>query len=667
MTDTLAQTPDTALQTRAINAIRALTIDATEAAGDGHPGMPLGAAAMGYALWTKFLRHNPKNPTWFNRDRFVQSAGHGSMLIYSLLHLTGYDLPMEELKGYRQWGSKTPGHPEYGHTPGVETTTGPLGQGISTAVGMALAEAHLAARFNRPGFAIIDHYTYVIASDGDLMEGVSAEASSLAGHLGLGKLIVLYDDNHVTIDGKTEITFTEDVLARYRAYGWHTERVDDGNDVAAITAALTRAKADTARPSLIAVRTIIGYGSPNKAGTSAVHGSVLGAEEAARTKANLGIDWPAFTVPDDVLAHYRQAVAAGAAAERAWQERFSAYQAAYPELADELLRAIAGEVPDVADLLPRFAVGGQDATRNSSHKVLNAIAGRVRTLVGGSADLAGSNKTTLAEGGFIQRGHYAGRNIHFGVREHAMGAIANGLALHGGLMPYIGTFLIFSDYLRPSLRLAALMGIKVIYLFTHDSIGLGGDGPTHQPVEHLMSLRAIPNLLLLRPADANETAQAWEIAVKHRGGPVVLALTRQNVPHLAIPQGAVAKGAYVLSEASGALRLLLVATGSEVALALAAKEALERDGIGTRVVSMPSWELFERQDAAYRAAVLPAGVPRLALEAGATLGWSRYLGSRGEVIGVDRFGASAPGETVMAQYGFTVDNVLSVARRLLAT
>lgn len=662
--DTLTYPPDTALQTRAINAIRALTIDATEATGDGHPGMPMGAAAMGYTLWTRFLQHNPHNPSWFNRDRFVQSAGHGSMLLYSLLHLTGYDLPMAELKRYRQWGSQTPGHPEYGHTPGVETTTGPLGQGVSTAVGMALAEAHLAARFNRPGFDIIDHYTYVIASDGDLMEGVSAEASSLAGHLGLGKLIVLYDDNQITIDGKTEITFTEDVLKRYQAYGWHTERVEDGNDVAAIMAALERAKVDP-RPSLIAVRTVIGYGSPNKAGSSAAHGSVLGAEEAKRTKDHLGLDWPAFSVPEDVLAHYQEAVTAGAAAEQRWQERLAAYQAAHPELAAELQRTMAGEVPEVHDLLPRFEVGGKDATRNSSHQVLNAIAGRVKELVGGSADLAGSNKTTLKGVAFMQRGHYAGRNIHFGVREHGMGAIANGLALHGGVIPYVATFLIFSDYLRPSLRLAALMGIKVIYLFTHDSIGLGGDGPTHQPIEHLMSLRAIPNLLLLRPADANETTQAWEVAVKQQGGPVVLALSRQDLPHLAIPQGAVVKGAYVLSESSGPLRLVLVATGSEVSLALAAQAALTQGGIGTRVVSMPSWELFDRQEAAYRDAVLPQGVPRLALEAGATLGWYKYLGATGSVIGVDRFGASAPGEEVMARYGFNVESVVQAAKQLL--
>ncbi len=678
---------DPALSQRSVNAVRALTIDATQAAGDGHPGMPLGAAAMGYTLFAHTMRYDPRDPTWANRDRYVQSAGHGSMLLYSLLHLTGFELPMEELKRYRQWGSLTPGHPEHGHTVGVETTTGPLGQGISTAVGMALAEAHLAARYNRPGFDVVDHHTYVIASDGDLMEGVAAEASSFAGHHGLGKLIVLYDDNGISIDGPTSITFTEDVPARYRAYGWHVQTIADGNDVLALRRALTAARNETTRPSLIAVRTVIGYGSPKLAGTSKVHGSVLGAEEAEATKANLGIDWPAFTVPDDVLRHMRSAVARGAEARGAWQALFERYRAANPELAAEFERVTSGELPEGFDAdLPSYPVGKSVATRKASLDAINALAKHLPELVGGSADLAGSNYTDIVGETAMRAGDYAGRIIHFGIREHAMAAIANGLNLHGGLRPFVATFLIFSDYLRPSLRLSALMGQGVVYDFTHDSIALGGDGPTHQPIGELAALRAIPGLDVIRPADANETAQAWASALRSSSRPTALAFTRQNVPNLAVPAGAVARGAYVLAEAgaSGGLAeggagatltpdpsvvpdLILIGTGSEVQLCLAARDALEAEGVRTRVVSLPSFEVFARQDAGYRAAVLPSATrARVAVEAGATFGWERYTGDLGEVVGIDRFGASAPGDIVMREYGFTKENVVAAARRTLA-
>lgn len=655
--------------TRAINAVRALTIDATQAAGDGHPGMPMGSAPMGYVLYVDAMRHDPTHPRWPNRDRYVQSAGHGSMLQYSLLHLTGYDLPMEELKRYRQWGSRTPGHPEYGHTVGVETTTGPLGQGISTAVGMALAEAHLAARYNRPGFEVIDHRTYVIASDGDLMEGVSGEASSFAGHLGLGKLIVLYDDNGISIDGKTEITFSEDVLARYAAYGWHVQRVADGEDALAIRRAVRAAEVETARPSLIAVRTVIGFGAPQLAGTSKVHGSPLGAEEAAAAKANLGIDWPEFTVPDDVLRRTRAVRERGAKAREEWEALFAAYGREYPEEAAELKATFDGAAPDLSALdLPAFEPGGKVATRKASAAALNAVAAVVPGMVGGSADLAGSNYTDLEGEKPMLPGDFSGRIIHFGVREHGMAAIANGLSLQG-LSPFVATFLVFSDYLKPALRLAALMNQGVVYVLTHDSIGLGGDGPTHQPVEHLMALRAVPNVVVIRPADGNETAQAWRLAAERREGPTVLALTRQNVPNLNVPAGAVAKGGYVIAEPNGASHpdLILIGTGSEVALCLEARERLEAEGTRTRVVSLPSFELFEAQDAAYRESVLPASVTaRVTVEAGATLGWERYAGDRGVIIGLDRFGASAPGDVVMRELGFTADAVFAAAKKAVA-
>ncbi len=678
---------DPALETRAVNAIRALVVDAVEASGDGHPGMPMGTAAMGYTLFTQVMRYNPKNAKWPNRDRYIQSAGHGSMLQYSLLHLAGFELSMQELRDYRQWGSKTPGHPEYGYTEGIETTTGPLGQGISSAVGMALAEAHLAARYNRPGFDVVDHHTYVIAGDGDLMEGVSSEASSLAGHLGLGKLIVLYDDNGITIDGGTEITFTEDVPKRYEAYGWHTQIVEDGNDVAALRAAIEAAKAETERPSLISVRTIIGFGSPNLADTSKVHGSPLGSKEAELTKENLGIDWPAFTVPDDVLELYRSAVPRGEEAERAWRDLFERYRAEHPELAAEFERTTARELPDGFDAdLPTFEVGESVATRKASNVALNALARKLPELVGGSADLAGSNYTDIEGETAMKKGDYAGRIIHFGVREHAMGAIANGLTVHGGTRAFVATFLVFSDYLKPALRLSALMGQGVIYVFTHDSVGLGGDGPTHQPIGHLMALRSTPNVRLVRPADANETAQAWAFAVSAENTPTAFALTRQNVPNLKIPAGAVKRGAYVLAEAGaqGGLKegaagawtdppanpvtpdLILIGTGSEVQLCLAARDVLEAEGVRTRVVSMPSFELFEEQERDYQHAVLPPGVrARVTVEAGATLGWERYAGELGETVGIDHFGASAPGDVALREFGFTPENVVEAARRTL--
>ncbi len=671
------QPADPTLVERAVDTIRALTIDATQASGDGHPGMPMGAAAMGYTLFARAMRYDPSDPRWPNRDRYVQSAGHGSMLQYALLHLTGFDLPMAELERYRQWGSRTPGHPEYGHTVGVETTTGPLGQGISTAVGMALAEAHLAARYNRPGFDVIDHHTFVIASDGDLMEGVSGEASSFAGHHGLGKLIVLYDDNGISIDGPTDITFTEDVAARYRAYGWHVQTVEDGNDVDALERAVAAAKAEAGRPSLICVRTVIGYGAPNLAGTSKVHGSPLGAEEARLAKANLGIDWPEFTVPDDVLEHMRGAVDRGAAASRAWRAAFARYQEAHPALAAELQRLWDGTLPDgYAASLPQYAQGSAKATRKASQEAMNALAARVPELLGGSADLAGSNFTDIAGERAMRPGDMSGRIVHFGIREHAMAAIANGLALHGGVRPFVATFLVFSDYLKPALRLSALMGQPVVYVFTHDSIGLGGDGPTHQPIEHLMALRAVPNLTVLRPADPNETAQAWQLALERRDGPTALVLTRQNVAALTVPAGAVARGGYVVADAPAGdgLRgdgddpdVLLIATGSEVGLCLAARERLAQEGVGARVVSLPSFELFEAQDAAYRETVLPPTVrARVTVEAGATLGWARYAGDAGVIVGLDRFGASAPGDTLFERFGFTAERVADAARTTMA-
>jgi transketolase len=655
-----------------INTLRTLAIDGVQKANSGHPGMPMGAAAMAYVLWTRFLRHNPVNPSWPDRDRFVLSAGHGSMLLYSLLHLTGYDLSLEELKNFRQWGSRTPGHPEHGLTPGVETTTGPLGQGFANGVGMAIAEAYLAAHFNRPGYKIVDHYVYAIVSDGDLMEGIASEAASLAGHLRLGKLIYLYDDNRISIEGSTDLTFTEDRGQRFEAYGWHVQRVD-GYDLEGIAAAIRAAQADP-RPSLIIARTHIGYGSPNKQDTAEVHGAPLGEEEVRLTKENLG--WPTeppFLIPEEALAHFRKALEKGRAWEADWQARFDAYATEYPDLAEEWRMAMAGELPTGWDAdLPTFRPeDGPMATRVASGKVLNAIAPYLPTLIGGSADLAPSCKTYLNGYGDFFADNPGGRNLHFGVREHAMGGILSGLALHGGVIPYGSTFLVFSDYMRPSIRLAAMMELPVIYVFTHDSIGIGEDGPTHQPIEQLASLRAIPHLTVIRPADANETVAAWRVALEHREGPVALLLTRQKLPVLdratLAPADRLARGAYVLADvAGGRPDIILIATGSEVHVALAARERLAEQGVRARVVNMPSWELFERQPRSYRDEVLPPEVTaRLAIEAGVPQGWFRYVGEGGDVIGIERFGASAPYKVLWEKYGFTAENVAARALEML--
>ncbi|MGD8954672.1 MAG: transketolase [Desulfobacterales bacterium] len=657
-----------------INTIRMLAADAVEKARSGHPGMPMGAAAMAYVLWTRFLRHNPQNPAWPDRDRFVLSAGHGSMLLYSLLHLTGYDLALDELKNFRQWESKTPGHPEHGITPGVETTTGPLGQGFANGVGMAIAEHHLASVFNRPGREIVNHFTYGIVSDGDLMEGISHEAASLAGHLGLGKLIYLYDDNHISIEGSTDIAFTEDRLKRFAAYGWHVQQVTDGNDLEQLSAAITAAREETRRPSFIAVRTHIGYGSPNKQDTSGVHGEPLGAEELKLTKQNL--NWPAepaFYLPEEAVSHFHEALEKGAQLDRNWQEAFAAYQTAHPELAARWRQWTDGSLPEAWEgEMPVFNADTKGiATRVASGKVLNAIAGRITNLMGGSADLAPSTKTLIDNEGDFQPPGFGGRNMRFGVREHAMGGILNGMSLHGGLIPYGATFLIFSDYMRPAIRLAALMKLHVIYVFTHDSIGLGEDGPTHQPIEQLAALRAIPNLKVVRPCDANETVEAWKAALKSIGGPVALVLTRQNLPVLDRtvyrPAAGLQKGAYVLHDPQDSRPdLLLMASGSEVHIALAAAAALSGMGIAVRVVSMPCWELFDEQPEGYRRLALPPEVTaRLAIEAGSPQGWHRYVGSRGIVIGLTHFGASAPYEVLYEKFGLTADHVVEESLNLL--
>ncbi|MDP2026239.1 transketolase [Sulfuriferula sp.] len=677
------------LDQQCINTLRFLSVDMIQQANSGHPGLPLGAAPMAYVLWTRWLKTNPHNPHWFNRDRFVLSAGHGSALLYSLLHLSGYDLALDDIKQFRQWGSKAPGHPERGHTPGVETTTGPLGQGFGNAVGMAIAEAQLAARYNRPGHALIDHPTYVIVGDGDLMEGVAAEAASLAGHLKLGKLTCLYDDNAVTLAAGTDITFTENRALRFEAYGWHTVSVADGNDLAAIDAALAAARAETARPSLILVRTHIGYGSPEQDSFKA-HGAPLGVDDVRKTKQALG--WPTepdFLIPEEALAHFREAVTRGGQHEAAWNASLSAYAKAFPDLAKELQHRLRDELPPGWDAdIPVFEADAKGvATRDASGKVMNAIAPRLPALSGGSADLDPSTKTALKglgdfnpppmnntdEQGSDGGGwNYAGRNLHFGVREHAMGAIVNGLAAHGGFIPYGATFLIFSDYMRPSIRLAALMGLHVVHVFTHDSLAVGEDGPTHQPVEQLASLRAIPKLIVIRPGDANETAVAWRVALETRDRPVVLALTRQDVPTLDRSRYAAAdglrRGAYVLSDApNGKPELILLASGSEVGLIVAAAEQLQQQGIAVRCVSMPSWELFEALPQAERDAVLPPTVgARLAVELGVAQGWERYIGARGDMLGVERFGASAPTAVMLREYGFTVDNVCARAKALLA-
>ena len=653
-----------------INTIRMLAADGVEKAKSGHPGMPMGAAAMAYVLWTKFLRHNPLNPRWPDRDRFVLSAGHGSMLLYSLLHLTGYDLPLDELKNFRQWNSRTPGHPEYGLTPGVETTTGPLGQGFANGVGMAMAERYLAAHFNRPDHVIVNHYTYGIVSDGDLMEGISHEAASLAGHLGLGKLIYFYDDNQICIEGSTDLTFTENRTARFEAYGWHVQQVSDGNDLKALEQAIREAQAETGRPSLIAVRTHIGFGSPNKQDTAKAHGEPLGEEEINLAKKNLG--WPAepdFLIPDQALGHFRKAIDKGQELEKQWQAAVQAYKQEHAELAEERERWINAKMPEgwqsEIPTFPRDPKGM--ATRVASGTVLNAIAAKVTNLLGGSADLAPSNKTLIDGQTDYQAQNYRGRNFRFGVREHAMGSILNGMALHGGLIPYGGTFLVFSDYMRPAIRLAALSELKIIYVFTHDSIGLGEDGPTHQPIEHLAALRAIPNLTVIRPADANETAQAWLAALNTQNGPVALALTRQRIPTLDRERFGAAEGlhqgAYILSEAEGGRPdAILIASGSEVEIALEAAEKLKQADLAVRVVSMPSWELFEKQPQDYRRGVLPIDVKaKIAVEAGSPQGWERYVGEMGTVIGLSHFGASAPYQMLYEKFGITADHVVEAA------
>jgi transketolase len=679
----------TQLDQLCIDTIRFLAVDAVQKANSGHPGMPLGAAPMAYGLWTRALRFNPRNPHWPDRDRFVLSAGHGSMLLYALLHLSGYDLSLDDIRNFRQWGSKAPGHPERGHTPGVEVTTGPLGQGFANAVGMAMAEAQLAERYNRPGHDIINHHTYAIVSDGDLMEGVAAEAASLAGHLQLGKLICLYDDNRVTLSAGTDMTFSEDRAARFEACGWHTMRVIDGNDVDAIAGALQAARAQ-ARPSLILVRTHLGYGSPDKQDSFEAHGSPLGVEEVKLTKQRLG--WPAqpaFLVPEAALAHMREALGRGAQGEAEWNARLEAYAQAFPDLALEFQRRVHGELPPGwdADIAAFPADASGMATRAASGKVMNAMAANLPALSGGSADLDPSTKTALnglgdfnppatpgedlqgSDGGGWSR---SGRNLHFGVREHAMGAIVNGMAAHGGFIPYGATFLIFSDYMRPAIRLAALSGLHVVHVFTHDSIALGEDGPTHQPVEQLASLRAVPGLTVIRPADANETAVAWKVAIEAKERPVLLALTRQDVATLDRARYASAEGlrqgAYVLSDAKeGRPALILIASGSEVGLILAASELLQAEGVPVRCVSMPSWDLFDAQPQAYRDTVLPPDVrARLAVELGVTQGWHRYVGDQGDMLGVERFGASAPAATLLREYGFTVENVVLRARSLLA-
>lgn len=655
-----------------VNTIRTLAMDGVQKAKSGHPGMPMGMADAAYVLWTRFLKHNPANPNWPNRDRFVLSAGHGSMLLYSLLHLTGYDLPLADLKRFRQWGSLTPGHPEYDLAAGIETTTGPLGQGFATGVGMAIAQAFLAVTFNKPDVTIFDHFIYAICSDGDLMEGVSHEAASLAGHLGLGRIVYLYDDNEISIEGSTDITFTEDVPARFRAYGWHVQEVN-GHNRDQVEAAIRVAQLETQRPSLIVCHTHIAYGSPNKQDTAASHGAPLGEEEVQLTKEALGWSYKnPFTIPKQALEVFRQAVDQGQKAEAEWGKIFKQYKKAYPEEAALLEALWAGDLPaGWADALPIFTPDdGPLATRKASGAVLNAIASKLPTLIGGSADLAPSTNTLLKGYDDFQKQIPAGRNMHFGVREHAMGSILNGMALYGGLLPYGATFFVFSDYMRPAVRLAALMEQPVIYVWTHDSVWIGEDGPTHQPIEHLAAVRAIPNMVVIRPADANETAAAWRVALERRDGPTALALTRQSLPILVETKrnhaDTVARGAYVLVDSSGIPSLILIATGSEVSLALGARDLLAEKGIAVRVVSMPSWELFDAQPDEYKASVLPPQVTaRLAVEAGVSLGWHKYVGPEGDVMSLDRFGASAPYKVLMQEWGFTPEAVAERAMKLL--
>jgi len=665
--------PDARTVRLAIDAVRVLAMDAVQAANSGHPGTPMALAPAGYVLWLRHLRHSPRSPGWPDRDRFVLSCGHASMLQYALLHLTGYDLTLDDIRAFRQWGSHTAGHPEYGHTPGVETTTGPLGQGVANSVGMALAERWLAARFNRPGHAVVDHHTYVFCSDGDLQEGISHEAAELAGHQRLGKLIWLFDDNHITIDGSTDLTSSTDHLGRFESYGWHVQAVSDGNDVDGIDRAFRAAREEEGRPSFISLRTTIGWGSPNKAGTSEAHGAALGVEEVRLTKEALG--YPSqepFFVPEEARELWAAAVPRGDGLEAEWAQKMEAYRSAHPALADELERSLSGLLPENwEEAIHGFTPSGKpEATRSTSGRVIQALGKAIPNLVGGSADLAGSNKTDIDGGGSLLRGSPTGRNFHFGVREHSMGGILNGIALHRGLQAFGGTFLIFSDYMRPAIRLAALMRLPVRYAFTHDSIGLGEDGPTHQPVEHMMALRAIPNLMDLRPADGMETAEAWRLALERTDGPAFLALTRQNLPQLDRARAAAAsdvrRGGYILREAaSGAPRVILLASGSEVYLAVEAAGALEADGIPTRVVSLMSWYLFTRQDAAYRERVLPGHLTaRVSIEAGLTTGWERWVGPAGRSVGIDHFGASAPSERLFQEYGITAAAVVAAAREL---
>jgi transketolase len=663
----------TDLENRAINTIRFLSADAVQAANSGHPGLPMGAAVMAYTLWTRHLRHNPRNPKWPGRDRFVLSGGHGSMLLYSLLHLTGYDLPIDELKNFRQWGSRTPGHPEYGLTSGVEVTTGPLGQGFANGVGMAIAQAHLAGIFNRPGHEIINHYIYGIVTDGDLMEGVSSEAASLAGHLRLGHLIYLYDDNHISIDGSTDLAFTENRVDRFRAYGWEVLEIEDGNDINAIDMAITQAKTDP-RPSLIVCRTHIGFGLPTRQDTAKAHGEAPGDSELNGAKRNLG--WPLeprFFVPDDVQVHFRKAIRKGDQFESEWRNRLKGYLAEYPELDTELERRLSASLPkDWQSVLPVFDADPKGlATRAASGKVLNALAEKLPELIGGSADLTPSNNTWIQSSTALQANNPAGRYIHFGVREFAMGAILNGMSVHGGVIPYGGTFLVFSDYMRPAIRLAALSGYPTIFVFTHDSIGLGEDGPTHQPIEHLAALRAIPNLVVIRPADANETAEAWRVAISRRDGPTLLALTRQAVPifdrAVYAPAAGLQKGAYVLADiGDNAPEIILVASGSEVDLIVQAGLRMVMEGTSVRLVSFPSWELFAAQDAEYQNQVFPPEIKaRLAVEAGVAQGWVGWVGSSGAVISIEHYGASSPYKIIYEKLGLTVEQVIEKACRLL--
>jgi transketolase len=666
--------PDGNLDQLSINTLRFLAVDAVQKAGNGHPGAPMGASPMAYVLWNRFLKHNPTDPSWPDRDRFVLSAGHASILLYGLLHLTGYDLSLDEIKNLRQWGSKTPGHPEYGHTPGVEVTTGPLGQGFAHGVGMAIAEQWMANHYNRSGHEVVNHYTYAIVSDGDLQEGVSSEAASLAGTLGLGKLIYLYDDNDISIEGSTDIAFTEDVAARFRAYGWHVVDSIDGMDTEAVDAAIRQAQAETARPSIVICRTIIGFGSPNKAGTAGVHGAALGEDEVKLTKEALNWSYPEpFAEPQEALDHYRQAVPRGQTKQKEWETRFAAYRDAYPDDARQLELAWEGTLAEgwsnEADTL--FNPGDKPvSTREASGKTLNAIVAHVHGLVGGSADLAPSNNTRLNDRGDFSATDHSGQNLHFGVREHAMGSIANGMALHGGIVPYTATFLIFSDYMRPSIRLAALMGLRVVFVFTHDSVGVGEDGPTHQPIEQLAGLRAVPNLVVLRPADATETVEAWKAAIERTDGPTTLAFSRQNLPVLdrstLAPASGVRQGGYTLWESSSSPEVIIIATGSEVHIALDAGQQLSEGGTASRVVSMPSWELFDGQSQDYKNSVLPPNITaRVSIEAGSPMGWERYVGLNGRIIGLPHFGASAPAATLYEKFGLTAQRVIEEAKSTL--